>query len=166
MIDIEIKLLVRDIANQIIADLKKNIRERRVTEFGAMNNTGQAAESLRWKIEGDNLVIYSTMSGFNYIMTLETGRKPGRRPPVEPIERWLKQRGIQPMDISQKSLAYLIARRIGRDGTKVYQDYTAKGKGTGILLDVIGNPAYIEANVRQPIIDKLAERFTAQMQGV
>lgn len=166
MIDVEIKLLARDIANKIIADLKKNIRERRVTEFGPMNNTGEAAESLRWKIEEGRLVIYSTMTGFNYIMTLETGRKPGRQPPVEPIQKWLQQRGIQPRDISQKSLAYLIARRIGREGTKVYQEYTAKGKGTGILLDVIGNPEYIEANVRRPIIDKLAEKFIQQMQGV
>jgi hypothetical protein len=164
--DVEIKLLVRDIANQIILDLQKNIRERRVTEFGAMNNTGEAANSLRWKIEGESLVIYSTMSGFNYIMTLETGRKPGKMPPVEPIQMWMQQRGINPPDISQESLAFLIARRIGREGTKVYQEYTAKGKGTGILLDVIGNKAYIDSNVRQPIIDKLAERFIQQMQGV
>jgi hypothetical protein len=164
--DVEIKLLVRDIANQIILDLQKNIRERRVTEFGAMNNTGEAAASLRWKIEGESLVIYSTMSGFNYIMTLETGRRPGKMPPVEPIQMWMQQRGINPPDISQKSLAFLIARRIGREGTKVYQEYTATGKGTGILLDVIGNKAYINENVRRPIIDKLAERFIQQMQGV
>ena len=171
--DVEIKLLVRDIANQIILDLQKNIRERRVTESGAMNNTGEAASSLRWKIEGESLVIYSTMSGFNYIMTLETGRGPtkegakaGNPTLQENILTWLKQRGIQPTDITQESLAYLMARKIHREGTQVYKDYTLKGKGTGILLDVIGNKAYIDSNVRQPIIDKLAERFIQQMQGV
>lgn len=164
--DIEIKLLVRDIANQIIADLQKNIREKRVTEFGPMNNTGEAAASLRWKIEEGNLVIYSTMPGFNYIMTLETGRKPGKMPPVEPIQRWMQQRGIVPRDISQESLAFLIARRIGREGSKVYREYTKTGKGTGILLDVIGNRQYIKDNVLTPIVNKLTERFIEQMQTV
>ena len=162
--NIDIKLLVRDIANQIIRDLQKNIREKRVTEYGPMNNTGQAAESLRWEIEVNNLVIYSTMPGFNYIMTLETGRKPGKMPPTEPIQRWMQQRGINPPDISQKSLAFLIARRIGREGTKVYREYTAKGKGTGIILDVVGNPQYIQDNVVQPIVNKLTEQFIKQAQ--
>ena len=162
--DIEIKLLVRDIANQIIADLQKNIREKRVTEFGPMNNTGEAAASLRWKIEDGNLVIYSTMPGFNYIMTLETGRKPGRMPPVEPIQRWMQQRGINPRDISQESLAFLIARRQHREGSKVYREYTAKGKTTGILFDITKNDKYLKDNVITPIVNKLTERFIEQMQ--
>ena len=164
--DIEIKLLVRDIANQIIEDLQKNIRDKRVTEFGPMNNTGEAAASLRWKIEEGNLVIYSTMPGFNYIMTLETGRKPGRMPPVEPIQRWMQQRGINPRDISQESLAYLIARRQHREGSKVYREYTAKGKTTGIIFDITKNDKYLKDNVITPIVNKLTERFIEQMQTV
>ena len=170
--DIEIKLLVRDIANQIISDLQKNIREKRVTEFGPMNNTGEAAASLRWKIEEGNLVIYSTMPGFNYIMTLETGRGPTKNgnsggPTLKDrILVWMQQRGIVPRDITQESLAFLIARRQHREGSKVYREYTAKGKTTGILFDITKNDKYLKDNVITPIVNKLTERFIEQMQTV
>ena len=167
MLPPDIGLLVRDIANKIIKDLQRNIREKAPTSFGPMNNTGEAANSLRWKIDNGNLVIYSTMAkSFNHIMTLETGRKPGKMPPTEPIFQWVQQRGINPSDISQESLAYLIARKIGREGTQVYQDYTAKGKGTGIILDVVGNREYIQETVVKPISSKLADIFINQFQYV
>ena len=174
MLPPDIGLLVRDIANKIIKDLQRNIREKAPTSFGPMNNTGEAANSLRWKIDNGNLVIYSTMAkSFNHIMTLETGRKPGKMPwfkdtPTEeqPIFKWVQQRGINPSDISQESLAYLIARKIGREGTQVYQDYTATGKGTGIILDIVGNREYIQETVVKPISSKLADIFINQFQYV
>ena len=167
MLPPDIGLLVRDIANKIIKDLQRNIREKAPTSFGPMNNTGEAANSLRWKIDNGNLVIYSTMAkSFNHIMTLETGRKPGKMPPTEPIFQWVQQRGINPSDISQESLAYLIARKIGREGTQVYQDYTATGKGTGIILDIVGNREYIQETVVKPISSKLADIFLNQFQNV
>jgi len=53
-----------------------------------------------------------------------------------------------------------------REGSKVYREYTKTGKGTGILLDVIGNRQYIKDNVITPIVNKLTERFIEQMQTV
>ncbi len=49
---------------------------------------------------------------------VETGRKPGLKPPpVSVIQKWIEDRRIKPKDnISKKSLAYLIARSIGRNG--------------------------------------------------
>lgn len=49
---------------------------------------------------------------------VETGRKPGLKPPpVSVIQKWIEDRRIKPRDnISKKSLAYLIARGIGRNG--------------------------------------------------
>lgn len=156
MADLDIKLFMRDILNKVIADLQENIRTKAPTSYGPMNNTGEALNSLRWKEEGGRFIIYSTMSGeFNHIMTLETGRKPGKMPPREPIQEWLQFRGINPPDISQESLAFLIARKIGREGTQVYRDYTAKGEGTGIILDVVGNREYIQENVLEPLRKEL-----------
>lgn len=152
-----------NIVNQIVADflsttaekIKNNIRTKSVTEFGAMDNTGQAADSIKWKIEGDRGIIYSEMSGqFNYIWTLETGRKAGKMPPTAPILAWVKQRGINPPDISQESLAYLIARRIGREGSKLYR----QGGNSGVLTD-FANEKYIKEN----LTDKLIEALSSEM---
>ena len=163
---LDIKLVMRDVLNKVIADIQENIRTKAPTSYGPMNNTGEALNSLRWKEEDGKFIVYSTMSGdFNHIMTLETGRKPGKMPPTEPIQEWLQFRGINPPDISQESLAFLIARKIGREGTQVYRDYTAKGEGTGIILDVVGNREYIKENVIEPLrralIDQLASREIA-----
>lgn len=51
------------------------------------------------------------------------GRKPGKMPPINAIEQWINVRGITPkskngLPVSEKSLAFLIARKIGRDGTE------------------------------------------------
>lgn len=155
-------LILREIALKIIADLQESIRTKAPTSYGPMNNTSVALKSLRYKLEGDHLVIYSTMVGYNYIMTLEHGRGPTKKDATagnptlrEEILNWIKQRGIQPTEITQESLAYLIARKIHREGTQVYQDYTLNGKGTGILSDIIGSPDYYRKNILQPMRDQL-----------
>lgn len=53
----------------------------------------------------------------------EDGRKAGKMPPVQVIKDWILKRKITPKASSKygvpsiNSLAYLIARKIGRDGT-------------------------------------------------
>ena len=169
--ELQMGLIVREIALKIIADLQESIRTKAPTSYGPMNNTETALKSLRYKWEGGHLIIYSTMIGYNYIMTLEHGRGPtkegataGNPTLQENILTWLKQRGIQPPDITQESLAYLIARKIHREGTQVYRDYTLKGKGTGILSDIIGSPAYYQKNILQPMKDELSRQFRKELQ--
>lgn len=57
----------------------------------------------------------STLFGYLYL----GGRAAGKQPPIEAIEKWLNQKGITPIDAKMKvsSLAYLIARKIAREGT-------------------------------------------------
>ncbi len=69
---------------------------------------------------GESLEIVELPNGFRlmadgYIM----GRKPGKQPPSKAIELWLQQKGIAAQaekNISTGSLAYLIARKIAREG--------------------------------------------------
>jgi len=170
--DLQMGLIVREIALKIIADLQESIRSKSPTSYGSMNNTEQALKSLRYKWEGGHLVIYSTMIGYNYIMTLEHGRGPtkegataGNPTLQESILEWIKSRGIQPTDITQESLAYLISRKIHQEGTQVYREYTLKGKGTGILSDIIGSPAYYQKNILRPMKEELSRQFTKELQA-
>jgi hypothetical protein len=57
----------------------------------------------------------ATLSGYLYL----AGRIAGKQPPIDAIEKWLIQKGIKPIDDKMKisSLAFLIARKIAREGT-------------------------------------------------
>lgn len=137
-----VQLAWRKGANKTIERVQQNIKTKSPTGRGPMHNTGEAADSLQYRwVTPTRLQIYSDMPGreFNYIMTLEHGRGPTKRgakkgnPTLrESILAWIKQRNIQPEGISQKSLAYLISRKIHREGTELYR----KGGNSGIISEV------------------------------
>jgi hypothetical protein len=149
-----IRIVMEDFAKQVIAGIQDNIRNKKVSEFGAMNNTGEAANSLGYRFENGELVIFSS---WKYFTVLETGRKPGKQPgsteigkqpPSAEIEKWVVQRGIG--GDNPKSLAFLIARKIGEEGSMLYR----KGGKSGVISDYI-NEKYIQDN----LLVKLDEQF-------
>lgn len=64
----------------------------------------------------------------NYWKYIESGRRPGKMPPLDVIEKWIKVKQILPRPLTLKSgksvvptipqLSFLIARKIGRDGIR------------------------------------------------
>ena len=67
---------------------------------------------------------------------MEGGRKAGKFPPPDEILRWVKLGKIQNRgDISDESLAYLIGRKIAREGIKVPNKYNIGNVISSILLD-------------------------------
>ena len=56
------------------------------------------------------------LSGYAYL----AGRKAGKMPPVQAIENWVINKGIKPIEANMKTstLAFLIARKIAKEGTK------------------------------------------------
>jgi len=160
--NLKAQLIWRSAANKTIGQIQKNIRDKRVTQYGAMNNTGEAALSLKYRwLSETRMQIYSDMPGrpFNYIMTLEHGRRPGKMPPSTPILEWVRQRGINPPDISQESLAFLIARKIGREGSLVFR----QGGNTGIISEVQSEDWILENFIRpieQFFVTQINEQFS------
>lgn len=55
---------------------------------------------------------FTVVADVPYSLYVERGRGPGRMPPVDAIRRWTILKGIDPR------LAYPIARKIGRVGTR------------------------------------------------
>jgi len=59
------------------------------------------------------------------------GRGPGKQPPPDRMLAWVQSNPqLFSVDISEKSMAFLIGRKIGREGTDIFQ---GKRKGVDLL---------------------------------
>lgn len=95
-----------------------------------MPASGLWGESLENRSRGLTLSIW----GQDYTEFLTDGRKPGKFPPIAIIRQWILDKGIKPIgdNITISSLAFLIARKIAREGTEYF-----KQGGTDLISGVI-----------------------------
>ena len=107
-----------------------------------MRASGKWADSLEVEVSPLSAVI----TGLEYSQQLETGRKAGRFPPISDIEDWIRSKGIATIDISISSLAFLIARKIAREGWK------REGYGGVELISEV-----VTDKRMQDIIDKIGD---------
>lgn len=141
-----IQAILAGFAERTIQGIRNNIKEKQVTKYGAMNASGKMADSLGYRIDDKGLTIYSTEKFFT---VLETGRKPGKRPPISVVEQWIKDKPIA-SDINPKSLAFLIARKIGEKGSLLYR----QGGNSGVISDFIN-----ETKIQEDLINLLTDSF-------
>ena len=89
---------------------------------------GQLYRTLRYSVKMDNSSWLISISLEEYWKYIEYGRRPGKMPPLDVIEKWINVRQILPRPLTLKSgksvvptipqLSFLIARKIGRDGIR------------------------------------------------
>lgn len=104
-----------------------DIKNKPATKYGPANASGKLANSVRFEADEKGLRLYA----LGYAYYVENGRGAGKAPPRAAIEQWITDKGLV-SDISTKSLAYLIQRKIAREGTEAY-----KQGGTKLLGDII-----------------------------
>lgn len=99
-----------------------------------MRASGRFERGLEVEVLSEGSRIKAILSGESYTTQLVFGRKPGAMPPVQAIEQWIQDKGIRPIEdsLSISSLAFLIARKIGEEGTKYFQQ-----GGTDLVESVI-----------------------------
>lgn len=114
-------------------------------------------ESSGMRVSGnwaESVLVEELPNGFTLVADgYINGRGPGKAPPSEAIEKWLTQKGIAARlqdEISTGSLAYLIARKIAREG------WTPKENAADIIAQVV-TPQRI-----QQIIDKVEAVYFQQ----
>ena len=132
--------------------LVKDIQTKRVTKYGAVNASGRLAKSVNYKVNGSTL----TISAEQYIGALEFGRKPGKKPPRDVIRKWIDEKGIIPNGISKDSLAFLIQRKIGEEGTTIWQ------QGGSDLVSGIFNDA-LTKEIENDFYNLIASEVTSEV---
>lgn len=112
---------VSSIVMEFSKDIMALVRMVMESNVGINSKTGsntlinsQIYNTLSVKATNDGDLIFDIILN-DYLVYIESGRRKGAKmPPVEPIVRWCKQKGI-PTD---NSTIYLIRRAISRDGIK------------------------------------------------
>jgi len=95
--------------------------------------------------------------GLDYSQQLEFGRRAGKYPPKEAIEQWIRDKGLASRiegQISVSTLAFLIARKIAREGWKREQF-----GGVELISKVI------TAERIQKILDKVGLQYRTEFQS-
>lgn len=127
MLNQEQKDILSGFGQQIVDQLKTDIKEKRVTKYGAVNASGDLANSVRFEVTDRGLKVFAE----DYIYYLEHGRKPGKFPPLDSIKQWIEEKNLT-FDIPIDSLAFLIGRKIARKGTTAWEQ-----GGTDLVADVL-----------------------------
>lgn len=143
---------VRSAALRIIVLMVKRTREAMpasaMGQVGAVN-TGELLRAWKWiAIVGGARILNAKP----YSSIVEYGRRPGaRRPPIPPIEQWLRRR-LQMSEEDAASLAPLVAAAIGRRGLYPRQILTGPDAAAQIrqILDREVRAEIREALARRP----------------
>lgn len=133
-----------DILENEITLLVEDLKAKHI-ELG-MKASGNWINTIEPEVKGLKGIVY----GAPYTEQLVNGRAPGKFPPVEMIRRWVVDKGIAVIQESAaiSSLAFLIARKIAREGTNYFK------QGGTDLIEAVITPERI-----QSIIDKVTEFY-------
>jgi hypothetical protein len=129
---------------QILEEELEDLRLELIAAYDAkgMRASGKWADSLEVLTQDEN----GRLLGLDYTQQLEDGRSAGGFPPVDQIEQWIEDKGILAIDadITIKQLAFLIARKIAREG------WNRENYGGVDLVSEVVTPQRV-----QKIIDKI-----------
>lgn len=106
---------IKGILGEELESLRQRIIENHIR--AGQKASGKTISSLRVDVNDNK----GTLFGRQVFGVLETGRKPGKVPKgfYQIIQQWVKDKGIQVEN--PKSFAYLVARKIAREGTELHR---------------------------------------------
>lgn len=112
---------MKEVQNIVFEELE-DLRKRIISNINSSGRraSGRTSESMRTDVSENRGVLFGRMA----FGTLETGRKPGKVPVgfYQIIKQWVIDKGISFDSQSERnSFAYLVSRKIAREGTQLYR---------------------------------------------
>lgn len=106
---------IQPLADKIVELYRKQLETQGINASSTLSKTAKAIV----EINGNKLLVSLNLEP--YWKYVEYGRKAGKMPPIDAIAEWIRIKPIVPEPINGKvpdtrQLAYLIARKIGREG--------------------------------------------------
>lgn len=174
---------------QTVVDIaRRNLKVKSTTNFRGerwkstkkprrIEASGKTSKSLGYKLKVNANSYELGMTGAPETEFVERGRRPGRMPPLKSIRDWVQAKKVKPYVTTKaggrkfvsktprrvKMMSYLIARKIGKEGTQATYFYEAAvlealKKHSNIIED--GIAANVEATATQ-ILKQLENGFSS-----
>lgn len=147
--NIELTQAIQDLVDSIADIYRQNLESSRAT--GNLQN-------FQTHITLNDTTLSVSFEMEDYWKYVEYGRGPGKQPPIDKIEEWIRVKPIIPNPINGKipdtrQLAYLIARKIGREGTPAQHPLsnTMWSEEVNILINAI------KRNISEQVTKSLTE---------
>ena len=107
---------IKDIAQGVVEQYRKVLADEGINASSTLSNTAEVEVELN----GNRLLVSLNLE--HYWKYVEYGRRPGKFPPIDAIKGWIKVKPVVPdartgKVPSEDQLAFLIARKISREGT-------------------------------------------------
>lgn len=138
---------MEDKAKEILARELETLKQELIQKHNELNMKASGAWETSLEVEVTPSIsgIKGAIKGLDYSYYMQHGRADGKMPPLQALEEWVKNKGLKPIEDKMKtsSLAFLIARKIAREGTKRYQNK--------------GNPEFIDAVITPERMHQIAE---------
>ena len=130
-LEAEIKVL-KKFGESLVTDISQSI------EQSGISASGNLQRSIYYKLTDNRLTVY----GAPYAKTAEEGRGPTQKAGGDlrsQIRRWIDDKGIIPDGITKDSLAFLISRKIHREGTALFNgtDFYGRTKPSMVIEGVV-----------------------------
>jgi len=122
--------IVRDLLEKTMQNIKAGI-ERNMTNL-RRNASGESVRSLRYTIDGD---LHAQLEGNISFLWMERGRKRGKIPIGfhKIILQWIHDKGLSVSDKRDRDAAWLIAKHIRDNGTKLNREGGFDDIYTGVI---------------------------------
>lgn len=143
---------IEKIANRVVELYRNELDKQGINASGTLYRNTKS----RVELNGTQLIVYLNLE--DYYKFVEDGRGPGKFPPIDAIEKWIKIKPIIPEPINgrvpdTRQLAFLIARKISREGFE----------GRKPISNIINSPEL--QNVIQSIKNEIVRQLKQQLRN-